>query len=237
LGIKPSEDQHAMARKIAKQLEQEGDNNRFYDYVVDAAHKAIDSSAVNSQVEKIKEEIIERLEAYAQAGVYMQPSVIYVGEVERDNPVFGPWKMTVGMREVLDIAAAGMTGGGEDAYEDEDYYAWAHWSSSDGMQPEWDHWGGSDHRGKYGNNPELELGDTNEKDKLAAEFDEDQLTLAMDQLINNTTAILNQTLRTGITPASDKSKQRELSLEARRREAAFQAELAEIKRLAGFPIV
>jgi hypothetical protein len=237
LGIKPSEDQHSMARKIAKKLEQEGDNNRFYDYVVDAAHKAIDSSAVNRQVEKLKEEIIERLEAYASAGVYMQPSVIYVHEEEKDNPVFGPWKMTIGMGELLGIVAAGMSGGGEEMYDDEDYNAWAHWSSYDGMQPEWDHWGSSDHRGKYGNDPELELGDTNEKDKLAKEFDEDQLTLAMDQLINNTTAILNQTLRTGITPASDKSKQRELSLEARRREAAFQAELLEIKRLAGFPLV
>jgi len=237
VGIKRAEDQHKMARKIAKQLDHEGDNNRFYEYVVDAAHKAIDSSAVNGQVEKLKEEIIERLEAYAQAGVYMQPSEIYVGEVERDNPVFGPWQMSIGMATLLDIVAAGMSGGGEDAYEDESYYAWAHWSSYDGMQPEYDHWGGSDHRGKYGNNPELELSDTNEADKLAKEFDEDQLTLAMDQLINNTTAILNQTLRTGITPASDKSTQRELSLEARRREAAFQAELAEIKRLAGFPIV
>jgi len=83
----------------------------------------------------------------------------------------------------------------------------------------------------------MELGNMDEKDKLAKEFDEDQLTLAMDQLINNTTAILNQTLRTGITPASDTSKQRELSLEARRREAAFQVELLEIKRLAGFPLV
>lgn len=237
LGINPSEDQHAMARKIAKTLEKEGDSNRFYEYVVDAAHKAIDSSAVNHQVEKIKEQIVERLEAYASAGVRYQPYNINVHEMDRNNPVFGPWRMTIGMREVLDIAAAGMTMGGEDAYEDDDYNAWAHWSSSDGMQVEYDHHGTSDHRGKYGNDPDMELGDMNEKDKLAAEFDEDQLTLAMDQLINNTTAILNQTLRTGITPASDKSKQQELSLEARRREAAFQAELAEIKRLAGFPIV
>jgi len=236
-GIAPSEDQHKMARKIAKKLESEGTNNRVFEYVVDAAHKAIDSSAVNSQIEKLKEEIIERLEAYASEGVRMQPSNIYVGEKDRTNPVFGPWQMTVGMQEVLDIAAAGMTMGGEDAYEDEDYNAWAHWSSSDGMQLEYDYHGSSDHRGTYGNSPDLELGDMNEKDKLAAEFDEDRLTLAMDQLINNTTAILNQTLRTGITPASDTSKQRELSLEARRREAAFQKELAEIKRLAGFPLV
>ena len=237
LGIEPSEDQHKMARKIAKKLEQEGDNNRFYEYVVDAAHKAIDSSAVNGQVEKLKEEIIERLEAYAGAGVYYQPSVIYVHGTDRTNQVFGPWKMSIGMQEVLDIIAAGMTGGGEDAYEDEDYNSWAHWSSYDGMQIEYDHMGGSDHRGDYSELKDMELSDMNEKDKLAKEFDEDQLTLAMDQLINNTTAILNQTLRTGITPASDKSKQRELSLEARRREAAFQAELAEIKRLAGYPIV
>ncbi len=237
LGIKPSEDQHKMARKIAKQLDHEGDNNRFYEYVVDAAHKAIDSSAVNGQVEKLKEEIIERLEAYASAGVYYQPSVIYVHAEKDDNPVFGKWVMTIGMQEILDIIAAGMTGGGEDAYEDEDYNSWAHWSSYDGMQVEYDHMGSSDHRGSYSDQKDMELGTMNEKDKLAKEFDEDQLTLAMDQLINNATAILNQTLRTGITPASDKSKQRELSLEARRREAAFQAELAEIKRLAGYPIV
>lgn len=237
LGIEPSEDQHKMARKIAKKLEQEGDSNRFFEYVVDAAHKAIDSSAVNSQVEKLKEEIIERLEAYAEAGVYMQPSEIYVHGTDRTNQIFGPWKMTIGMQTLMDIVQAGMTGGGEDAYEDESYYAWAHWSDYNGIQVEYDHMGGSDHRGKYGNHPDMELGDMNEKDKLAAEFDEDRLTLAMDQLIENTTAILNQTLRTGITPASDKSKQQELSLEARRAEAAFQAELSEIKRLAGFPIV
>jgi hypothetical protein len=238
LGIKPSEDQHKMARKIAKQLDHEGDNNRFYEYVVDASHKAIDSSAVNRQVEKLKEEIIERLEAYAHAGVYMQPGVIYVHEEEKDNPVFGPWKMSIGMNELLDIVEAGLAGGdGEDAYDEESYYNWAHWSSYDGMQPEYDHMGGSDHRGSYSDLKDMELSDMNEDDKLAKEFDEDQITLAMDQLINNTTAILNQTLRTGITPASDKSKQRELSLEARRREAAFQKELLEIKRLAGFPLV
>jgi len=237
MGIEPSEDQHKMARKIAKKLDQEKDKNRFYEYVVDAAHKAIDSSAVNNQVEKIKEQIIDRLEAYASEGVRFQPYNINVHEKDRDNPVFGPWQMSIGMQEVLDIAAAGMTQGGEDAYEDEDYNAWAHWSSSDGMQVDWDHMGSSDHRGKYGNSPDMELGDMNEKDKLAAEFDEDQLTLAMDQLINNTTAILNQTLRTGITPASDKSKQRELSLEAQRKEALFQKELMEIKRLAGLSLV
>jgi len=239
LGIEPSEDQHKMARKIAKKLEQEGENNRFYDYVVDAAHKAIDSSAVNHQIEKIKEQIIERLEAYASEGIRVQPHNIYVGEKDRSNPVFGPWAMTIGMQELLNIVAAGMTGGGEDAYEDEDYYAWAHWSSSyhgSGIQLEDGHHGSSDHRGEYGNFPDMKLGDAGEKDKLAAEFDEDQLALAMDQLVNNTAAILNQTLRTGIKPAKDHSKQQELSLEARRREAAFQAELAEIRRLAGYPI-
>lgn len=236
LGINPSEDQSKMARKIAKKLDQEGDNNRFYEYVVDAAHKAIDSSAVNGQIEKIKEQIIERLEAYASAGVRYQPQSIEINEKDSNNPVFGPWWMTIGMQELLNIAQAGMTMGGEEAYEDEDYNAYAHWTSSDGMQVEWDYHGSSDHRGKYGNDSDMELGEMNEKDKLAAEFDEDQLTLAMDQLISNTTAILNQTLRTGITPASDHSKQQELALEARRREAAFQAELAEIKRLAGFPI-
>jgi len=145
--------------------------------------------------------------------------------------------MVIGMQELMNILEAGMAGGGEEAWDDESYYAFQQWSSYDGIEVDYDHWGSSDHRGSYGNFSDLELGQTNEKDKLAAEFDEDTMTVAMDQLINNASAILNQTLRTGITPASDHKKQQELSLEARRREAAFQAELAEIKRLAGFPIV
>jgi succinate dehydrogenase flavin-adding protein (antitoxin of CptAB toxin-antitoxin module) len=239
MDIEPSEDQHKMARKIAKKLAQEKDKNRFYEYVVDAAHKAIDSSAVNHQIEKVKEQIIDRLEAYASEGIRVQPHSVYVGETDKSNPVFGPWRMSIGMRELLNIVAAGMTGGGEDAYEDEDYYAWSQWTSGyhGGIQLDDGHHGSSDHRGEYGNFPDMKLGGTNEKDKLAAEFDKDQLTLFMDQLISNTTAILNQTLRTGITPASDHGKQKELSLEAQRKEALFQKELMEIKRLAGLSLV
>lgn len=237
VGVKPTEDQHKMARGIAKVLDKEREGNRFFEYVVDAAHKAIDASAVNGQIEKIKEEILERLDVYASEGVPMRPYEIYVGPKDENNRVNGPWHMVIGMQELMNILEAGMAGGAEEAWDDESYYAFRQWSSYDGIEPDYDHWGSSDHRGEYGNHPDMKLSNTNEKDKLAADFDEDTMTLAMDQLINNTTAILNQTLRTGITPASDHKKQQELSLEARRREAAFQAELAEIKRLAGFPIV
>ena len=127
---------------------------------------------------------------------------------------------------------------GEDDYGDDEYYrALQTWRYDGVEQVESDYMGDSDHRGEYSDYKDMELSDMNTDDKLAAAFDEDSITVAMDQLINNATAILNQTLRTGITPASDHSKQKELSLEARRREAAFQAELAEIKRLAGYPIV
>jgi len=236
VGVTPSKDQHKMARGIAKVLDKEREGNRFFDYVADAAHKAIDASAVNGQVEKLREEIMDRLEAYASEGLHVRPHVIGVGPVENDNIVFGPWAMTIGMQDLMNALEAGMAGGGEDVWEDDDYHVYAEWSSYDGISVD-EYSGSSDHRGKYGNFPDMELGTYNEPDKLAKEFDEDKIMLAMDQLINNTAAILNQTLRTGITPASDHSKQQKLSLEAKRREAAFREELAEIKRLAGLSLV
>ena len=237
VGAKPSEDQHKMARDIAKILNKERESNRFFEYDIDAAHKAIDASAVNSQIESIKEKIMDRLEAYADSGVHMRPMEVAVYPVSGDDVVFGPWKMGINMDTLLAIVHAGLQGDMEDGYHDEEYYAYHQLSSYDGLEFDYDHMGSSDHRGEYGNFPDMDLSNTNEKDKLAQEFDEDQMTVAMDKLITNTAAILNQTLRTGITPASDKSKQQELSLEAKRQEAAFQEELAEIKRLSGLSLV
>ncbi len=216
LGIRDSHPAKAIAAQIAAQ----GENHRYYDMVREAVSRTLDSDAAGAQVKKLIEQVNERLAIYADTGYRLRPWNIWAHPRNNEDEL-GPWVLTVGMQDLMNMVEAGAQGDAED-YDNEDYYNFMDWRGEgirvdhDGDESSW--------RGEYSDYAEHKLAaGYGEHDDMWNEIDVDELE-SVEGLASNASQALSQMLSTGMTPAMDTSRQGELP---------FEAELRRIRQLAG----
>lgn len=163
----------------------EGTANQFYHSLLDAAEEVITESDVGKQIEKLKQEVMNRLKLYADEGYPLRPYQFWAGPNERteDNPDAwkGEWAVHTSLSEAMSIIEAGAAG--EDEYGgDEEYYAFHEWSDHhEALRPEADHV--SERRGEYGDHKEHELSSMHEKDKLAVQIEENDFDIGIESML------------------------------------------------------
>jgi hypothetical protein len=230
LGIHGS-DQADMAEQIGNLVDSEGENNKYYDILTGAFRNAMQTNDVMREVNALRDRIKERLAAYAKAGIPLRPYQAYLGPKEEGDPL-GAWNISMTMQDMMNILAAGMEGGDAEDY-DEDGHAFLDWQYDGLSSGEEGHFGSSDHRGEYSDFADMKLDTEGADDTLAKQFDEGNFEITLDSLIRDAASHFHSTLRSGVTPATDTSKQGKLPLEAHRREQKFTIMLEDIRRLAG----
>ena len=212
------------AAAVANLMAREGENNPYHDFVKRAIQDSMGSEQAGARITELKQQVIERLEDYADAGVPLRPFSIWLRPVDNNEPL-GKWVMSIGMQELMNIVEGGLAG--DEDYDNEEYYNYADWKG-EGIRMEEDY-SHSEWRGEHSDHADKNLVGTGDHDPLWSEFDEDELEGMMkpEELPSNAAQRLSRMLSLGMTPASDTSRQMDLPLES------FDEEIQEIRRLAG----
>jgi len=167
-------DRYDALQNAASIIMREGNSNRFYHYLFNSIHDAIEDTTdlTEKTVKELRKKVIERIEEYANVGYPMRPHSFYTGPKE-DNNWQGEWGTVIKLDGILDIIAAGIEGDHDNS--DEYYFEYLEWNA-DGFRMDYDY--------LSENRSHSDLTELDQKDPLAEQIEEGIHDIELENMID-----------------------------------------------------